>query len=156
MKIFIPVNEIAGLESTLCGHFGSAPHFLTVDTVSKAVRTVENPRQQQQQQQQQLQQVQEPHQHRHQHRHGGCSPLAALKGEAVDAVLVRGIGGGALANLRAAGVTVYRASGSTVAAAIAALEAGTLQEVAPEKACQGHHDHQGVAGEGHQHRHGCH
>ena len=39
------------------------------------------------------------------HQHGNCQPLAALGGVTVDAVVVGGIGGGALRKLANAGIT---------------------------------------------------
>jgi predicted Fe-Mo cluster-binding NifX family protein len=121
VQLCIPVIEDRGLESRVSGHFGSAPGFMIVDTDSGQRELVTNT-------------------NAH-HAHGMCQPLAALAGHAVDAVVVGGIGGGALMRLRSAGIVVYRASRPTVGELVAALAAGTLEEVGLEGACASHHGH---------------
>lgn len=120
MTICLPVTRDLGMDSPLSPHFGSAPLFLIVDSESGAHRTVSNG-------------------NRH-HAHGMCSPLDALAGERVDGVVVGGIGGGALAKLNAAGIRVFFSAHPTVAEAVAAVRAGTLQPMTPELACA-HHRH---------------
>ena len=44
MKICIPTNTDSGTESTISGHFGSAPFFMIVDTESLGCRAVVNTR----------------------------------------------------------------------------------------------------------------
>jgi predicted Fe-Mo cluster-binding NifX family protein len=80
MRICIPVAEYQGLESQVYGHFGSAESFVMVDTETMAVARLSNGDRE--------------------HVHGACSPLAALAGARPDAVLVGGIGPGALMGLR--------------------------------------------------------
>jgi predicted Fe-Mo cluster-binding NifX family protein len=122
MNICIPVNEDQGLDSEVCGHFGSAPAFLIVDTDSGNCRAIIN-----------------RNQH---HEHGTCSPFAAIQGELLDAVVVGGIGMGALNKLMAAGLSVFRAQHPTVSMTVEAFKAGTLQRMQPGMACGGHsHDH---------------
>jgi predicted Fe-Mo cluster-binding NifX family protein len=121
MKICIPVLEDLGRNSPVCGHFGSAPLFLLVDTVSDTFQPLVN---------------------RTHEGGGGCNPLRSIEGAGVDAMLVGGIGGGPLMRLQAAGIRVMRAEGATVAEAIAALAHGAADM--DEPSC-GHHDH----GEGH-------
>jgi len=124
MKICIPVNDPRGLESTVCAHFGSAPGFCLVDTDTREVRVMAN---------------QNDH-----HAHGMCRPLDAFRGEHLDAMVVGGIGQGAIYKLEAAGVAVYRAQHATVRETIDAFVAGTLERVNPAAACSGHgghHDH---------------
>lgn len=133
MNICIPVTKDAGLESPVSSHFGSAPLFVIVDTESKACRAVPN--------------------RTHSHGHGACQPLASLSGEAIDGVVVGGIGMGALAKLQAANIRVYQASVATVGAALAAFAGGVLQEATPATACT-HHGH-GAHDHGH-HGHGPH
>jgi predicted Fe-Mo cluster-binding NifX family protein len=118
MKICIPVEEDQGLESAVCAHFGSAPVFLLVDTESSACRAVLN-----------------RNQH---HGHGMCMPLASLQGETFDAMVVGGIGMGALNKLKAAGIRVYLAEHDTVAEVMKACAAGALKEVDPGMACAQH------------------
>jgi predicted Fe-Mo cluster-binding NifX family protein len=74
----------------------------------------------------------------HGHEHGACSPMKALAGAKPDAVIVGGIGTGALLGLRAAGTKVYRSSGGTVAQAVQQLKAGELAEMNEEAACAEH------------------
>jgi predicted Fe-Mo cluster-binding NifX family protein len=121
MQICIPVIEDRGLESRVSGHFGSAPGFMIVDTESLACRAIEN--------------------HNAHHAHGMCQPLAALAGEVVDALVVGGIGMGALMKLQASGITVFRAEHPTVAEAVSAYNEGKLQPVDQDRACAGHHGH---------------
>lgn len=130
MNIAVPIEEDKGLDSLICGHFGSAPGFLIVDTETSACRTISN-------------------RNLH-HVHGACTPLASLQGERLDGIVVGGIGGGALAKLRAAGLSVYLASAPTVRGTLEALKAGSLARVEPSMAC-GHHGQ--AHGEGH--GHGC-
>ena len=82
MNICIPISEEKGLESPVCRHFGSAPAFMIVDTEGGEPRTVPN-----------------LNQH---HAHGMCQPLRALAGEKLDAIVVGGIGAGAVQKLQAA------------------------------------------------------
>jgi predicted Fe-Mo cluster-binding NifX family protein len=109
------------MQSPVCAHFGSAPAFLVVDTESGTCRAIHN-----------------GNQH---HSHGMCTPLASLQGQAIDALVVGGIGMGALNKVRAAKMSVYLAKHATVADTLAAFKAGTLVEMQPGMACSGH-DHQ--------------
>jgi predicted Fe-Mo cluster-binding NifX family protein len=126
MNICIPVTEDKGLESPVSAHFGSAPLFVIVDTESMACRVVPN--------------------RTHSHGHGACQPLASIAEEAVDGVVVGGIGMGALAKLQAANIRVYQAHVATVAEALTAFNGGVLPDVSPASAC-GNHGHG---------THGCH
>lgn len=119
MQICIPVLDDRGLESQVSAHFGSAPAFMMVDTESGACHRLDN-----------------RNQH---HAHGMCQPLAALAGETVDGIVVGGIGMGALMKLQAAGITVYRALHPTVGETLAAFTAGSLQPLARNEVCGGHH-----------------
>jgi predicted Fe-Mo cluster-binding NifX family protein len=123
MQICIPVLEDSGLGSRVCEHFGSAPAFMIIDTESSHCRAITND-------------------NRH-HGHGMCQPLAALAGEAVDGVVVGGIGMGALMKLQAANIAVFRSDHPTVAETLAAFRAGTLLPVSPETACAHHGSEQG-------------
>jgi predicted Fe-Mo cluster-binding NifX family protein len=118
MNICIPVNEDNGLGSTVCAHFGSAPFFMLVDTDSGTCRAITN--------------------HNQHHGHGMCAPLATLQGESIDAMVVGGIGMGALNKLMAAGIQVYVSQQPTVALTVDALKAGTLALMQPGMACPGH------------------
>ncbi len=118
MKICIPVSENRGLESPVCGHFGSAPAFLLFDSDTRSVRVLDNT-------------------NTH-HEHGQCVPVAMLAAERVDAFVVGGIGAGALAKLLATGAAVYRGALGPAREALEALARGALQGVTPADACRGH------------------
>lgn len=120
MILCIPVTADRGLESPVSGHFGSAPRYLLVDAETRATRTLANGRAV--------------------HEHGACRPLDALAGERVDAVLVGGIGAGALTKLQGAGIRVFRATSPTVAGCLDAFLANEVEEIEPGGAC-GRHGH---------------
>ena len=73
------------------------------------------------------------------HAHGMCQPLAAIAGHKVDAVVVGGIGAGALSKLAASGIQVFKAEHPTVKESVDAFTQGSLSPVDPHEACQGHH-----------------
>ena len=118
MKIAIPVAEYRGLESPVYGHFGSAPAFALVDVETMSVKAINNSD--------------------HAHVHGACSPMKALAGARPDAVIVGGIGMGALLGLRAAGIKVFRAVDGTVADAVRQFKAAELPEIEENGVCAGH------------------
>lgn len=126
MNLCIPVLQDLGLASPISGHFGHAPVFLLVDVGNRSTRAIANG-------------------HAH-HAHGQCSPLASLAGEQLEAMIVSGIGPGAVNHLNAAGIPVFVTGGATVAEALAELDAGTLRRITPAQMC-GHHGH------GHDHGH---
>ena len=72
------------------------------------------------------------------HVHGACSPMKAMTDVKPDAVIVGGIGTGALLGLRAAGIRVYRSTGGTIAQVVCLLKAGKLSEIDEDAACAGH------------------
>ena len=122
MKVCFPVSNNEGLQSPVSNHFGSAPLFVVVDTDSGEVAEVIN---------------RDLH-----HAHGACSPVKALGGHAVDAVVVGGIGGGALNGLTRAGIRVYRAEAPSIAENVARLQDGGLPQWMPGQTCGGHgHGH---------------
>lgn len=117
-KIAIPVASYSGFESAVFGHFGSAPSFALVDAETMSVKEISNSD--------------------HDHVHGACNPMRALAGAHPDAIIVGGIGMGALMGLREAGIKVFRAAGGTVADAVRQLNAAELQEIEENGACTGH------------------
>jgi predicted Fe-Mo cluster-binding NifX family protein len=119
MKIAVPVDEYRGLESQVYGHFGTAPTFVLVDSETMAVEALDNPNAV--------------------HEHGHCSPLRALGAARPGAVLVGGIGMGAVIGLRQAGIGVWRAPQGTVADAIRLFNKGQLEEVGDRATCQCSH-----------------
>ena len=119
MNLCIPVEEDRGLDSSVCAHFGSAPAFLLVDTETRACTSIVNT-------------------NAH-HAHGMCQPLAVLAGHPVEAMVVGGIGMGALYRLRAGGIEVYLAEYPTVGETVQAFAEGRLAPVPADRACAGHH-----------------
>ena len=118
MKVCFPVQKDEGMESQVYNHFGSAPAFIVVDTEGKAVQRVDN---------------RDIH-----HVHGACNPVMALGGQKVDALVVGGIGGGALMRLNAMGVKVYEAGTQTVKENLALLRQNKLQELSMDHSCRAH------------------
>lgn len=122
MKLCFPVKRNEGLNSPVFAHFGSAPLFVVVDNETQQFTEVSN---------------RDLH-----HRHGACSPLRALGGQDVQAIVVGGIGAGALNGLRQAGLKVYQAKGATVAENLSLFNAQSLLELTPGQVCGGHgHGH---------------
>ena len=118
MKVVFPTLEDQGLNSPVFGHFGSAPVFLVVNMEDGSLCSLINADQD--------------------HMHGQCQPMKALQGMAVDAVVVGGIGGGALSRLTASGIRTYRAVEGTVAENLDLLTRGRLPEFMPFETCAGH------------------
>ena len=118
MKVGFAVQWDQGLESTVYDHFGSAPAFVIVDTDLKQVAAVDN-----------------TNSH---HEHGACNPIMALGGNTIDAMVVGGIGPGAIMKLNAMGVKVYRSGAGTVNENLALLSENRLQEMTMNDSCQDH------------------
>ena len=119
MKIAFPIQEKSDKGSQVHNHFGSALYFVVVDTDTDEFHTIDN---------QNLN-----------HTHGNCQPLVALGGTQVDAVVVGGIGGGALRKLLQAGIKAFHAVEGTVLDNLALIKEEKLEEFSPEHTCQGHH-----------------
>jgi predicted Fe-Mo cluster-binding NifX family protein len=62
----------------------------------------------------------------------------ALDGKSVDAMVVGGIGAGALSKLNAIGIRVYGAGATTVKENLALLREKKLQELSVHNACRSH------------------
>jgi predicted Fe-Mo cluster-binding NifX family protein len=118
MKVCFPVVEAKGLSSEVYGHFGSAPVFIVVETETNAVSTIQN---------------KDLH-----HSHGACSPLKALDNEKIDAVVVGGIGFGALNKLQQSGVKVFQSQAGTVHENVQLIQSQNLPEFSPQNTCAGH------------------
>ncbi|HMK43056.1 MAG TPA: NifB/NifX family molybdenum-iron cluster-binding protein [Dissulfurispiraceae bacterium] len=125
MKLCFPVQENQGMESAVYNHFGSAPFFVLVDTESEQVTALGN-----------------CDQH---HAHGACNPIMALNGEMVDAVVVGGIGGGALMKLNNKGIPVFRAAEGTIRQNVAQFFARELPQFTLQHTCGGHGGASGCA-----------
>jgi predicted Fe-Mo cluster-binding NifX family protein len=118
MKVCFPVEEDRGLESRVYGHFGSAPGFIVVDMATSDFVAIRN-----------NDQI---------HAQGACNPVAGLGGHEVDAIVVGGIGGGALFKLNAAGLRAFKAHDGTIAENIALFNTNALPEYLPGHTCGGH------------------
>lgn len=118
MKIAFPSQENLGLNSPVYEHFGSARYFVIVDSTTGNVETVEN---------QDLN-----------HLHGSCQPIQALGGRPVDAVVVGGIGRGALMKLHHAGISTYRAVQGMVSENLALIQSEKLPRFSLDHTCTGH------------------
>jgi predicted Fe-Mo cluster-binding NifX family protein len=120
VRVCFPTQHDRSLESLPYSHFGSAPYFLVYDTETKEIKTIDN--------------------RDEQHAHGACNPLKALAGDSVDAIVVGGIGGRAIAGLNGLGIKVYRSAPGTIQENIERLGKKELVELTPADAC-GHHNH---------------
>ncbi len=118
MKIAFPTQDNRGLESPVYGHFGSAPFFIVVDDATGTFEAVSNVDMD--------------------HIHGQCQPLKAIGRARVDAVVVGGIGAGALNGLLSAGIKSFRAVEGTVAENLDLVRKGALPQVTLSQACAGH------------------
>ena len=118
MKVCFAVTENEGINSTVFNHFGSAPLFVMVDAASDKMTVVDNKDKE--------------------HDHGACNPIMAIGGSDIDAVVVGGIGAGAIRGLNAQGIKVYRSMAKTVKENMDLLKDGKLPELSMQHACGGH------------------
>ncbi len=123
MKVCFAVQRDEGVASVVYGHFGSAPVFIVVDSELDKAVTINN--------------------RDLNHVHGACNPIQALGGLSIDALVVGGIGAGAIAKLQAEGVKVYRSVAETVKQNLDLLREGKLPELSVRNACAGHQKGQG-------------
>jgi len=125
MKICFPVStlEKITLDHQVYNHFGSAPGFVVVDTDTNSVGAIVNRDQE--------------------HAHGTCSPMRALAGQEVDAVVVGGIGKGALMGLLSAGLKVYQGREVSIGEHLLLLERNQLPLLQPGQVCGGHDQDKG-------------
>lgn len=118
MKVCFPVLHAKGFDSEIYGHFGSAPAFIIVETDTNNITTISN-----------------KDQH---HAHGACNPLKALNNQNVDAIVVGGIGAGALSRLNQLGIKVFQARALTIKENIAMFKTRNLPEFTLSHCCPGH------------------
>jgi len=121
MKICLPTETDRGLDAAVMAHFGSAPFFTIYDTDTESVEHIGN-------------------RNLH-HTHGGCQPLLALNGRAVNVVICGGLGARAVQKLAAGGINVFKVKGATVKEALANYFEGQLDPITPLNACQDHDCH---------------
>jgi predicted Fe-Mo cluster-binding NifX family protein len=134
MKVCFPVIADQGLQSTIYGHFASAPLFLEVDTDTGQASAIPNcdkfnP-------------------------DAGCDPFKALAGRQLDGVVVGGLGDNLLDMLNMMGFRVYEAQTESVEENVKlfgrqalpeleklnSVEAGRCDGVSGEHTCTHSHD----------------
>jgi predicted Fe-Mo cluster-binding NifX family protein len=120
MRICIPTEFPQGKESTVYGHFGSAPYFVIYDDEKDELEVLDN-----------------SNQH---HKHGNCHPIEAIGEKKVDFVVCRGMGAWAIQGLNAAGIKVLVSRTNTVDETIRAYKENTFAEMTLDDSC-GHHQH---------------
>ena len=125
MKVCFAVQKDEGIDSTVYNHFGSAPAFIVIDTTADQSVTVNNADMD--------------------HVHGACNPIMAIGGQDVDAVVVGGIGAGAIRGLNSKGIKVYGAVTPTVKGNLELLKTSGLPELTMQHACGGHSQDGGCA-----------
>ncbi|MBN2242070.1 MAG: NifB/NifX family molybdenum-iron cluster-binding protein [Acidobacteria bacterium] len=121
MKVGFAVQYDEGMESTVYDHFGSAPAFLIVDTEEKQIAKVDNSNSHES--------------------HGNCNPMGKLGGNNIDALVVGGIGAGAIMRLNSLGIKIYRAGAVKIRENIDLLNENRLLEITPNDSCGGHQGH---------------
>lgn len=115
MKVCFPVKSNEGMKSVPYNHFGSAPEFVICDLEANTIKSIDNGDLG--------------------HEHGKCQPIKALSGTVVDAVVVGGIGQGAILKLNSMGIKVYRANAGTIGENIDLLNKGELKEFDSNHTC---------------------
>ena len=118
MQVVFPSNSDLGLTGSVYNHFGSAPFFVLVDTETNEYQVIPNKDKD--------------------HDHGHCRPMKAMDGLLPQAVVVGGIGKGALKKLTDSGVKVFRASEGSVKHNLALLQSQRLAEFTQMQTCGGH------------------
>lgn len=121
MRICLPVGDNNGVDSTVFGHFGSAPFFAIFDTESQSVELVNNGESE--------------------HEHGSCMPVDALRALKAEAVLCKGMGMRAANLLIEAGIKPYLVDAETVADAINQYKSMNVRLLNAGNACQHHNCH---------------
>ena len=126
MKICMPVDQLAGLDSEISPNFRAAPALLVIDSVSGECLGIDASS-------------------------GACHATP----QHIDAIVCSGgIGRGMFNGLRSRGIQVFNTDAMTVKEALAVLAAGSLIEVTEVECCSGGHHEQGGA-HGHDHGHDC-
>lgn len=115
MKVCFPVKSNEGLKSIPYNHFGTAPLFVICDTETEEVKALNNGDLG--------------------HEHGKCQPIKALSGEVVDAVIVGGIGAGAITKLNSMGIKVYKSIEGNVHENLDAYKKNELVQFSQNHTC---------------------
>lgn len=108
MKVCFPVADDNGLESTLYGHFASAPLFLVFDTDTRQSSIIRNCDEK--------------------NPYAGCNPFSALNGRQLDGIVVSGIGDEALRIMNFCGFRVFEAQSESIPENVALFEQSSLCE----------------------------
>ena len=122
MKICIPTSDRKDLDSTIHGHFGSAPHLALINLQDRSIEFLAR------------------------ESSGGCG--TALQGHPVDAVFCQAMGQGALSALEGQGIPVYVTTASTIHEALHAILNDEVRRLGATQACHDH-DHGGGCCGGH-------
>jgi predicted Fe-Mo cluster-binding NifX family protein len=109
MKLCFPIITAEGLDSTIYGHFASAPWFLIVDTGSMQSYVIANCDEK--------------------NIYGGCNPFLALRDRHLDGIVVGGIGDDALRTMNMCGFRAYQAQSASVRENVELFEQHTLTEI---------------------------
>ena len=123
MRICIPTQDAKGLDSKVCEHFGSAPHFIIYETEHKTFSVIDNGDKN--------------------HMHGMCHPLSQIGMENIDVVICGGMGVRAIGRLAEAGMKAYRTTRGdlSVRDIIKQYQENSLEEITYESACRDHGCH---------------
>lgn len=108
MKLCFPVVTGEGMDSTIYGHFSSAPWFLIVDTVIRQPFVLANCD--------------------GKNILSGCNPFIALRDQQLDGIVVGGIGDEALRTMNMCGFRVYQAESPSVRENVELFEQHALAE----------------------------
>ncbi|NVO00491.1 MAG: nitrogenase molybdenum-iron cofactor biosynthesis protein [Geobacteraceae bacterium] len=134
MNVCFPVITDEGLESTIYGHFASAPFFLIIDTATSQSSVIANC---------------DPA-----NPYKGCNPFSALSREQLDGIVVGSIGDESVRVMNICGFKIYRAISASVSESLSQFESGTLTEI---DVLQSHLEGRCSAGDsGHSCNHGSH
>ena len=109
MKLCFPVITAEGLDSTIYGHFASAPWFLIVDSGNMQTYVIANCDEN--------------------NLYGGCNPFMALRDRKLDGIVVGGIGDDAIRTMNMCGFRVYQANSASVRENVELFEQQILTEV---------------------------
>lgn len=121
MLVCIPTIGSAGLDDTVCDHFGSAAYFTIYNSESGELTILENAEAD--------------------HVHGSCQPRNRLGDHEINAVICGGMGRRAIEALNAEGIRIFVAESRDVRQVIEQINSGNLTEMDPHAACRGHGDH---------------
>lgn len=121
MIICVPTDNPKGLDSMAYGHFGSAPYFIILNTLTNEFEVINNGDAI--------------------HEHGQCNPIQPLIGKKVEVVVVAGMGARALSNLHSIGIRVYRTiEEKNIKDIISDINNNKMKELTLNDSCSGHHN----------------